>query len=120
MLIDPRLEGNYNPLEMARMVASAAACVRHSAKKRPRMNQIVRALEGDLLNEDLGEGGRPGHNMLFSSSSEYDSSSYTTPKTNRVKRVSSEDSGECSGPIREVKGHQSASVPSLVEINAAR
>lgn len=120
MLVDPRLEGNYNPSEMARMVASAAACIRHSAKKRPRMSQIVRALEGDVLNEDLGEGGRPAPNMLFSSSSEYDSSTYTTPKTNRAKRVvvaSSENSGECSGPIREHDSHQSASsmdsLPSL-------
>ncbi|KAG6523319.1 hypothetical protein ZIOFF_013175 [Zingiber officinale] len=112
VLVDPRLEGNYNPFEMARMVASAAACIRHSAKKRPRMSQIVRALEGDLLNEDFGEGGRLGPNMLFSSSSDYDSSSYTTPKTNRVKRVivaSSEYSSECSGPIREHEGHRSAS-----------
>jgi hypothetical protein len=33
---DPRLQGNYDPVEMARLVASAAASVRHSAKKRPR------------------------------------------------------------------------------------
>lgn len=39
-LVDPRLENNYNPNEMARMVASAAACIRHSARKRPRMMQV--------------------------------------------------------------------------------
>ncbi|KAM0899650.1 hypothetical protein ACQ4PT_021166 [Festuca glaucescens] len=43
---DPRLEGSYDPVEMARVAASAAACVRQSAKKRPKMSQIVRALEG--------------------------------------------------------------------------
>ena len=37
---DPRLRGNYDPVEMARMVASAAAAVRHSAKKRPKMSQV--------------------------------------------------------------------------------
>ncbi|WVZ60742.1 hypothetical protein U9M48_010724 [Paspalum notatum var. saurae] len=37
---DPRLQGNYDPVEMARMVASAAAAVRHSAKKRPKMSQV--------------------------------------------------------------------------------
>jgi hypothetical protein len=37
---DPRLRGNYDPVEMARMAASAAAAVRHSAKKRPKMSQV--------------------------------------------------------------------------------
>jgi len=39
---DPRLRGNYDHVEMARMVASAAAAVRHSAKKRPKMSQVFR------------------------------------------------------------------------------
>ncbi|KAF0928876.1 hypothetical protein E2562_010734 [Oryza meyeriana var. granulata] len=62
---DPRLEGNYDTVEMARVVASAAASVRHSAKKRPKMSQIVRALEGDMSLEDLNEGMRPGQSMMF-------------------------------------------------------
>uniref|UniRef100_A0ACD5X7S4 Uncharacterized protein n=1 Tax=Avena sativa TaxID=4498 RepID=A0ACD5X7S4_AVESA len=62
---DPRLEGNYDPVEMARVAASAAACVRQSAKKRPKMSQIVRALEGDMSLEDLNEGVRPGQSVLF-------------------------------------------------------
>uniref|UniRef100_A0A0E0KJM6 non-specific serine/threonine protein kinase n=1 Tax=Oryza punctata TaxID=4537 RepID=A0A0E0KJM6_ORYPU len=62
---DPRLEGNYDAVEMARVVASAAASVRHSAKKRPKMSQIVRALEGDMSLEDLNEGMRPGQSMVF-------------------------------------------------------
>ncbi|KAG8098371.1 hypothetical protein GUJ93_ZPchr0013g36644 [Zizania palustris] len=65
---DPRLEGNYDPVEMARVVASAAMSVRYSAKKRPKMSQIVRALEGDMLLEDLNEGVRPGKSMLFDTS----------------------------------------------------
>ncbi|MED6110043.1 Proline-rich receptor-like protein kinase perk1, variant 2 [Stylosanthes scabra] len=39
-LVDPRLQNEYDPNEMARMVASAAACTRHSAKRRPRMSQV--------------------------------------------------------------------------------
>lgn len=39
-LVDPRLENNYNPQEMARMVALAAASVRHSARRRPKMSQV--------------------------------------------------------------------------------
>jgi len=62
---DPRLHGSYDPVEMARLVACAAAAVRHSAKKRPKMSQIVRALEGDMSLEDLNEGVRPGQSMAF-------------------------------------------------------
>lgn len=40
-LTDPRLEKNYKKNEMARMVACAAACVRHSAWLRPRMSQVI-------------------------------------------------------------------------------
>ena len=39
-LADPRLGGNYDPMEMARMVACAAAGVRHSARRRPKMSQV--------------------------------------------------------------------------------
>jgi hypothetical protein len=39
-LADPRLEKNYLPHEMARMVACAAASVRHSARRRPKMSQV--------------------------------------------------------------------------------
>ncbi|KAF5742971.1 proline-rich receptor-like protein kinase PERK1 isoform X2 [Tripterygium wilfordii] len=77
-LVDPKLQNNYNQNEMARMVACAAACVRHSARRRPRMSQIVRALEGDVSLSDLNEGIRPGHSTVYSShgSSDYDTSQY--------------------------------------------
>ncbi|XP_074573940.1 proline-rich receptor-like protein kinase PERK15 [Curcuma longa] len=77
-LVDPNLGKNFNPSEMACMIACAAACVRHSAKRRPRISQIVRALEGDMSLEDLNEGVRPGHSRFFSSygSSDYDSIQY--------------------------------------------
>ena len=39
-LADPRLEGNCDRGEMFRMIEAAAACVRHSASKRPRMRQV--------------------------------------------------------------------------------
>ncbi|GLT49460.1 hypothetical protein SLA2020_230130 [Shorea laevis] len=64
-LADPRLQNEYNHNEMARMVACAAACVRHSARCRPRMSQIVRALEGDASLADLNEGIRPGHSTMY-------------------------------------------------------
>lgn len=39
-LADPRLENNYIDAEMFGMIEAAAACVRHSAAKRPRMGQV--------------------------------------------------------------------------------
>lgn len=77
-LIDHRLQKDYDHNEVARMVACAAACVRHSARRRPRMSQVVRALEGDVSLSDLNEGIRPGHSTVYSSheSSDYDTSQY--------------------------------------------
>ncbi|KAH9762309.1 proline-rich receptor-like protein kinase PERK1 [Citrus sinensis] len=77
-LVDPKLHNEYNHNEMARMVACAAACVRHSARRRPRMSQIVRALEGDASLADLNEGIRPGQSSVYGSygSSDYDTMQY--------------------------------------------
>ncbi|KAE8693625.1 Proline-rich receptor-like protein kinase PERK14 [Hibiscus syriacus] len=47
-LVDPRSNGAYNISEMATMFSCAAACVRQSAWLRPRMIQVVRALEDDI------------------------------------------------------------------------
>nr|XP_043607616.1 proline-rich receptor-like protein kinase PERK4 [Erigeron canadensis] len=58
-LVDPRLEGNYEPNEVARMVSSAAASIRHAAKRRPKMSQIVRALEGDVTLNALNDALKP-------------------------------------------------------------
>ncbi|CAN6828620.1 unnamed protein product [Brassica oleracea] len=40
------------------MAFCAAAAIRHSTRRRPKMSQIVRALEGDTSIEDLSKGGR--------------------------------------------------------------
>ena len=42
-LVDPRLEKNYVESEVFRLIEIAAACVRHSSAKRPRMGQVLRA-----------------------------------------------------------------------------
>ncbi|KAK6924342.1 Serine-threonine/tyrosine-protein kinase, catalytic domain [Dillenia turbinata] len=55
-LVDPRLGNDYNRQEMARMIACTAASIRHSARRRPKMSQIVRALEGDASLDDLNNG----------------------------------------------------------------
>ncbi|PKI75598.1 hypothetical protein CRG98_003999 [Punica granatum] len=66
-VVDLKLENNYVASELFRMIEAAAACVRHSATKRPRMSQVVRAL--DSLDElsDLSNGMRPGQSEIFNS-----------------------------------------------------
>ncbi|CAG7906362.1 unnamed protein product [Brassica rapa] len=66
-LVDPRLGVNFVAAEMFRMVEAAAACVRHSAARRPKMSQVVRAL--DTLEEasDITNGMRPGQSQVYDS-----------------------------------------------------
>ncbi|CAI0543300.1 unnamed protein product [Linum tenue] len=89
--------------KMSRMVACAAACVRHSARRRPRMSQVVRALEGDVSLADLNEGIKPGHSRMYSyESSDYDTSQYNEDmKKFRKMALGSKEYGasdEYSGP----------------------
>ncbi|KAE9595236.1 hypothetical protein Lal_00009276 [Lupinus albus] len=67
ILVDSRLGKDYNRNGMFQMIEAAAACVRHSAVKRPKMSQVVRAL--DSLNEfpDLNNGLKPGQSSVFDS-----------------------------------------------------
>ncbi|KAK4430834.1 Proline-rich receptor-like protein kinase PERK1 [Sesamum alatum] len=106
-LVDQRLRNDHNQNEMARMVACAAACVRHSARRRPRMSQVVRALEGDVSLSDLNEGIRPGHSTVYSShgSSDYDTFQYNEDmKKFRKMALGSQEygsSGQYSNPTSE-------------------
>ncbi|XP_038877288.1 proline-rich receptor-like protein kinase PERK4 [Benincasa hispida] len=94
-LVDIRLENEFNTQEMARMVACAAASIRHSARKRPKMSQVVRALEGDVSLDDLNEGIRPGQSSIYSAtSSDYDSNAYHADMSKFRKIALSDDSSE--------------------------
>ncbi|MFS7945128.1 putative protein kinase RLK-Pelle-PERK-1 family [Helianthus anomalus] len=75
-IVDSRLPRDYNPSEMARLVSCAAVCVRHSARRRPKMSQVVRALEGDMSLADLDDGMKPGHSSVYNGSSDYDTAQY--------------------------------------------
>ncbi|CAK8540892.1 unnamed protein product [Lathyrus sativus] len=66
-LVDPRLEKNYNRNEMFRMIEAAAACVRHSSVKRPRMSQVMRAFDSMAEFSDLNNGMKPGQSSVFDS-----------------------------------------------------
>ncbi|XP_018435511.2 proline-rich receptor-like protein kinase PERK2 [Raphanus sativus] len=76
-LVDPKLNNEYDREEMARMVVCAASCVRHSARRRPRMDQVTRVLEGNISASDLNQGIKPGDSNVYSSyggSTDYDMS----------------------------------------------
>ncbi|KAL1558003.1 non-specific serine/threonine protein kinase [Salvia divinorum] len=76
-LVDPKLENAYEHGAMLRMVTAAAACVRQSARKRPKMSQVVRALEGDVSLDDLHEVILKG--SLSASSSDFDLQRHLRP-----------------------------------------
>ncbi|GJN18272.1 hypothetical protein PR202_gb05415 [Eleusine coracana subsp. coracana] len=65
---DPALECRYSKTEMRRMVEAAAACVRHSAAKRPRMVQVWRSLDVDDTSSDLTNGVKLGQSIAYDSS----------------------------------------------------
>ncbi|GMI83495.1 hypothetical protein HRI_002018800 [Hibiscus trionum] len=69
-LIDPRLEKCYVESEVFRMIEAAAACVRNSAARRPRMALVARALDFEG-SPDLSNG------VKFGQSNAYDSSLYS-------------------------------------------
>ncbi|XP_058006688.1 proline-rich receptor-like protein kinase PERK13 [Hevea brasiliensis] len=53
-LVDSKiLQMNYNEKEMKAMISCAAACMYKPSNSRPKMNQIVRALEGYMCIEEI-------------------------------------------------------------------
>ncbi|OIV94788.1 hypothetical protein TanjilG_13001 [Lupinus angustifolius] len=107
-LVDPFLEGIYNPHEMSRMAACAAGSIRHSARKRLKMSQIVRALEGDVSLDDLKEGmmktGITNVQTTSSSSSDmpYDTMQYNHDMQKMRHMVYSGEAGTSSGSSAEM------------------
>ncbi|XP_043723311.1 proline-rich receptor-like protein kinase PERK12 isoform X2 [Telopea speciosissima] len=66
-IADPRLEHRYVESEMFRMIETAAACVRHAAQKRPRMAQVVRALDTEGEMGDISNGVKFGQSTILES-----------------------------------------------------
>ncbi|KAL1551544.1 Proline-rich receptor-like protein kinase perk1 [Salvia divinorum] len=108
---DPRLQKDYDSVEMARMVACASVCVRHLARRRPKMSQIILALEGKLPLDDLTEPTQSRQSVLNNDShdsSDYDSLYDTTQykedliKFRKMALESAEHTvSEYSGPTSE-------------------
>ncbi|CAN7087514.1 unnamed protein product [Brassica oleracea var. botrytis] len=59
-LVDRRLQNRYAENEVFRMIETAAACIRHSGPKRPRMAQVVRALDSEGDMGDISNGSKVG------------------------------------------------------------
>ncbi|KAJ0041302.1 hypothetical protein Pint_26903 [Pistacia integerrima] len=55
MLVDPELLDNYIDIEVERLVQLALLCAQESPRKRPKMSEVVRMLEGDGLVEKWEE-----------------------------------------------------------------
>ncbi|PPD77657.1 hypothetical protein GOBAR_DD25421 [Gossypium barbadense] len=86
-IIDARLEKRYVESEVLMMIEAAAACVRHSATKRPRMALVVRALDFD--GSDLTNGVKVGQSTV------YDSAKYSEEILNfRRMALGSDNSSE--------------------------
>ncbi|KAI4328263.1 hypothetical protein L6164_020631 [Bauhinia variegata] len=66
-LVDPRLGHRFVESEMVRMIEAAAACIRHSAPKRPRMVQVLRALDSGDEPLDLSNGVKYGQSTVYDS-----------------------------------------------------
>ncbi|XP_022727410.1 proline-rich receptor-like protein kinase PERK9 isoform X3 [Durio zibethinus] len=101
-LADPKLGRNYVDSEMFRMIEAAAACVRHSAAKRPRMGQVMRAFDS-LATSDLTNGMRVGESEVFNSAQQseeirwfrrmaFGSQNYSTDYFSENSRETSRDS----------------------------
>lgn len=89
-LVDPRLKDNYDHNEMARMASCASASVRHSAKRRPKMSQIVRVLEGNASLDSLDvKPTKEGSTLNTSETSAYDTRAYNNDMMNFKKMVMS-------------------------------
>ncbi|KAG2253821.1 proline-rich receptor-like protein kinase PERK13 [Brassica napus] len=59
-LVDRRLQNHYVENEVFRMIETASACIRHSGPKRPRMAQVVRALDSEGDMGDISNGSKVG------------------------------------------------------------
>ncbi|KAJ6700905.1 PROLINE-RICH RECEPTOR-LIKE PROTEIN KINASE PERK4 [Salix koriyanagi] len=133
-VVDPKLQ-DYDFNEMTQMICCAAACVRHLGRFRPRMSQIVRALEGNMPLDELNEGITSGFSMVYSSgSSDYNTRQYVddlkkfrklaleSPEhdNSTVNPLASTSSQECSEPTSEsaeLKFHGLSSLASWVHFS---
>lgn len=59
-LVDPRLGNRYLEEEVSCMLQAASLCIRRDPLLRPRMSQVLRILEGDMMMESTSQVSTPG------------------------------------------------------------
>ncbi|KAL8242684.1 hypothetical protein R6Q59_012986 [Mikania micrantha] len=121
-LVDARLQNKYDHTEMSRMVACAAVCVRHLARRRPSMNQIAKALEGDLPHRDADEGIKPGHKRVnsFYQSLDLDTAQYREELKKFSMAFESRDiSSEWSAPTSQPTGSCSEGLRTTLDLGSS-
>ncbi|XP_026421619.1 proline-rich receptor-like protein kinase PERK12 isoform X1 [Papaver somniferum] len=69
-LADPRIEKRYVERKMFRIAETTAACVHHSANKRPLMVQVLRALDTDGDMPNINNGEKVGQSTIFEANSD--------------------------------------------------
>lgn len=114
LIADPFLNGAYDKKEMMLVVEAAAACVRYSATRRPRMGQVVRVLLNEVALLDLNQGVKPGHSYIDGhsfASTDYDSCYFGSEyRKNRQTAFGSRNcSSEYSGGTSECAVHPTTS-----------
>ncbi|KAK4792764.1 hypothetical protein SAY86_023199 [Trapa natans] len=117
-LADRRLEGNFDHQEMAQMVACAGACTRHSARRRPKMSQVVRALEGETTLDDLNTWNNKQTANAAAGYSSGNSSEYDRRKVGKVTPDSQGYSSSENGDTSDYGLHPSPSSASSHSVNS--
>ncbi|XP_057758881.1 receptor-like cytosolic serine/threonine-protein kinase RBK1 [Arachis stenosperma] len=64
-IADPRLEGEYDPIEMKHAMVTASLCVHQISSKRPFMNQVVPLLKGEVAAIELKQNSPATRSLLL-------------------------------------------------------
>ena len=78
-LVDGDLQGQYDEKEVEQLSQVALLCAQGSPKKRPKMSEVVRMLEGDGLAEKWGKWQREevfSHENVFQQHFEFNHTNY--------------------------------------------
>ncbi|XP_010267001.1 PREDICTED: inactive protein kinase SELMODRAFT_444075-like [Nelumbo nucifera] len=91
-LVDPRLGNRYSEQEVLCMLHAASLCIRRDPHSRPRMSQVLRILEGDMV-MDSNYMSTPGYDVGSRSGRIWTEQqqlhqSYSGPMSNDVSEVS--------------------------------
>lgn len=99
-LIDPLLEGSYSDYEAYCMLHAASLCIRKDPQLRPRMSQVLRILEGDIVIDKSGSSTPMSSSKLAYNTSTYGSQSnrilsdYVASRVTSLSPQSSMDVGK--------------------------